>query len=92
MDPDSNKYHDKAAQCLQMAETAKSESERASWLKIAESWLRLMRWKDYRTSPEHPEVFVLNNTDKANGHAEPSVQGQLVGDPEIIGVTISEPM
>ena len=32
-----------AAECKRMADTARSEDDRSSWLKMSESWLRMIR-------------------------------------------------
>jgi len=38
-------YLDKANECTSNATAAKSEPEQLSWLKLAEGYLRLMRWR-----------------------------------------------
>ena len=37
--------------CQQLAESSKTESEKAAWLQLANSWIRLMRWKDIARLP-----------------------------------------
>jgi hypothetical protein len=63
-------YLKKAAHCQQLAESSKTESEKAAWLQLADSWIRLMRWKGYREAT--PKAFLLNDMDKANGQGDPS--------------------
>jgi hypothetical protein len=47
-----------------MSASAKTEVERAAWLKIAESWLRLSRALETQQDPatEHFEAAVENQT------------------------------
>ena len=49
-----------------MAATARTEAERAAWLKIAESWLRLARSLDAQDSPA-TELFDSAVESKATG-------------------------
>ena len=47
----SAEYSRAAGECSKMAATAKTEAERAAWLKIAESWLRLARTLESQEDP-----------------------------------------
>jgi hypothetical protein len=62
----SEKCSRAAEECSKMAATARTEAERAAWLKIAESWLRLAGSLHAQDDPatEHFEWVVEN---KATG-------------------------
>ncbi|MGH6815008.1 MAG: hypothetical protein ACREC6_04830 [Hyphomicrobiaceae bacterium] len=47
----SEKYSRAAEECSRMAATARTDAERAAWLKIAESWLRLARTLETQEDP-----------------------------------------
>jgi hypothetical protein len=54
-------YQKKADQCLRMANTAKDADEKATWLQIAEGWLRLL--EDARCAPSAMQITTTVPTD-----------------------------
>ncbi len=43
---DASEYRDRAAECQRFAEHAANDTDRAAWLKLAQSWLLLVRHAD----------------------------------------------
>lgn len=43
MSKDDSEYQRQAAECERMAKNSISEMDRASWLRLAQEWLRLLR-------------------------------------------------
>ena len=56
-----NAYGRQARECLLMALGAKTEGQKASWLQLADAWLKLAGWKDRREAEDaqyaHPEFM-----------------------------------
>jgi hypothetical protein len=43
MSDGSDEYQKQAAECERMAKNSLSEADRASWLRLAQEWMRLLR-------------------------------------------------
>jgi hypothetical protein len=41
-------YRQRASDCQRMAASVETEALRASWLAMADGWMRLAAWKDHR--------------------------------------------
>jgi len=57
-----DRYIVAANQCQRMASKAPSETEKASWFRMAESWLRLASWKSRREADSNGEVTAARVT------------------------------
>jgi hypothetical protein len=58
----TNEYRRNAAECQRMAESTRDEGDRRSWLRLAQSWLRLVsdaRRED--SSPDATENFATEH-------------------------------
>ena len=59
-----DRYLVAAAECQRQAENAKTEMEKASWLRLAESWMRLVSWKGQREREEAMGMPVLGDIEQ----------------------------
>jgi hypothetical protein len=51
----ATEYRQKAEYCQHMGESAFREEHRTEWLRLAESWLRMIRPHDHVPSSREPE-------------------------------------
>ena len=49
---DIEKYERQAAECERMAQNSKSDADRASWLRMGQEWLRLLRFARGNETPQ----------------------------------------
>jgi hypothetical protein len=48
-----DEYRRNAQECQRMADSTSNESDRRSWLRLAESWMRMVRREAGRDSNDH---------------------------------------
>ena len=59
-------YVQQSQRCQEMALDAKTEEQRATWLELADAWLRLAAWRDRRAS----NGFDLSMPEMSTGQEE----------------------
>ena len=77
MNGDDNEYRRQAADAERQARSAKNDLDRASWLRIAQGWLSLLR----RRPQSDEEAFVPGRTIPNPRIKAASVGGPLVNYP-----------
>jgi hypothetical protein len=65
----SDEYRNKAKFCQEQSRRAKSEFDKAEWLRLAESWLQLIWPPAKRTAEES-----FNTEEQAKGHGSGKVR------------------
>jgi hypothetical protein len=68
----SDEYRRNAAECQRMAESTRNEGDRRSWLRLAESWMRLIGGdsKKARSSQEAAENFETQRRARGTGQRD----------------------
>jgi hypothetical protein len=67
----TDEYRRNAAECQRMAESTRDEGDKRSWLRLAQSWLRLV--SDARregASPDATESFATEHRARGTGQRE----------------------
>jgi hypothetical protein len=62
-----DEYRRNAAECKRMADASRNETDKESWLKMSESWLRMVRGTKRRAQERASDAFDAHHSKRGTG-------------------------